>query len=131
MNYLEALKKKCGIESDMEAIKTASYHCPSSFGLTKESMCPAEVGNHCIECWLRECDLPDEDHGKLPPILPCPICGGKAELVFLGGNRDCFVRCTKRCVEQGRSYMSKKAATKAWNRRADDGLSKQMEDDLK
>ena len=54
-------------------------------------------------------------------LKPCPFCGGRASLVQKGGSF--FVKCN-RCpgaVVTGCIHQSKEEATKAWNRRAEDG----------
>ena len=51
-------------------------------------------------------------------LKPCPLCGGKAELVYIDRHyRECFVKCLKCKVEQGHVYRSKQSAITAWNRR--------------
>lgn len=48
------------------------------------------------------------------------LCGGKPEVVklFKSKRYDCFIKCTK-CGHEGRLYVSKQGAVKAWNRMVD------------
>lgn len=50
-------------------------------------------------------------------LKPCPICGGKAEWIKLFDSKryDGFFRCIM-CGHEGRSYVSKQGAKKAWNK---------------
>ena len=52
----------------------------------------------------------------------CP-CGGKPEVIKLYESKryDCFIRCPE-CGYEGRLYVSKQGAVRAWNRRADNAL---------
>ena len=50
-------------------------------------------------------------------MLPCPICGGAAELVELDYPQ-VYVRCSRGCIEQSKIYRMKGTAKRAWNRRA-------------
>jgi len=57
-----------------------------------------------------------------PNILPCPFCGGEAELWYddtagyMGGVSDDYVRC-KNCRAIGTYKKSGKEAIAAWNKR--------------
>ncbi len=50
----------------------------------------------------------------------CPFCGRKAELIDCEIHPRWYVKCSYRyCgVEQGHTYVDKKSAINAWNRRA-------------
>lgn len=50
----------------------------------------------------------------------CPFCGRKAELIDCEVRPRWFVKCSyKYCgAEQGYTYVDKKSAINAWNRRA-------------
>jgi len=66
-------------------------------------------------------------------LLPCPFCGGKAE-IFQGANKnEHTIRCTC-CAVKMPIQLNKNDAAAAWNRRVSDGwLVPQMctADDLK
>ena len=52
-------------------------------------------------------------------LKPCPFCGGEARRYY--GAVSCHgVTCAK-CTAKIYGYKTKGAATKAWNRRADNG----------
>ena len=55
-------------------------------------------------------------------LKPCPFCGKEAELIDCEVRPRWFVKCSnKYCgAEQGYTYVDKKSAIKAWNRRKDD-----------
>ncbi len=61
----------------------------------------------------------DHDVEDNVPLMRCPFCGGKAEIVDLGGIGfgRYFARCTKCYVNQDTLYPQKYLARKAWNRR--------------
>lgn len=51
-------------------------------------------------------------------LLPCPFCGGDAEIESIPSFRNSnFVRC-KICLSSIRGYDTKDKAVAAWNRRA-------------
>lgn len=51
-------------------------------------------------------------------LLPCPFCGGDAEIESIPSFRNShFVRC-KICLSSVRGYDTKDKAIAAWNRRA-------------
>lgn len=51
-------------------------------------------------------------------LLPCPFCGGDAEIEFIPSFRNShFVRC-KICLSSVRGYDTKDKAIAVWNRRA-------------
>jgi Lar family restriction alleviation protein len=56
-------------------------------------------------------------------LKPCPFCGGEAETIksFLYGKVTGYAVYCKKCDCELKMYTSKQNATKAWNRRADNG----------
>ena len=62
---------------------------------------------------------------KETELLPCPFCGGKAEIVKPRGATEAFpsdpywrVQCYE-CFARGAASKSKEGAKTHWNRRAD------------
>ena len=59
-------------------------------------------------------------------LKPCPFCGGEAKIVqtMPCGNRtySFFASCLVCGVEMPRNARTRKKATEAWNRRADDAV---------
>ena len=54
-------------------------------------------------------------------IMPCPFCGGKADLLYTG-KYECFIKCRRGCCEQTHLYKSKRTAINRWNRRKGDRM---------
>ena len=56
-------------------------------------------------------------------LKPCKYCGGRAELVRVGENKEFFVyrcsRCFKYHARHGEARMTPWGAKRIWNRRAD------------
>jgi transcription elongation factor Elf1 len=52
--------------------------------------------------------------GAVPPLLDCPFCSGKAELIADGYNA--VIRCTK-CFIQTQRHTSITMAVGVWNKR--------------
>lgn len=52
-------------------------------------------------------------------LKPCPFCGGEANRYY--GSRDAYGVCCTKCTAKVYGYWTKGAATRAWNRRANDG----------
>ena len=57
-------------------------------------------------------------------LMPCPFCGGKAELIIAPGyfkpKSGWLVKCRNGCCNQ-MPYRSDQGAIEAWNRRVKDG----------
>lgn len=63
--------------------------------------------------WVAEMNKPD--------LLPCPFCGGQAELWRAHNSKPAWIACMGRCVVLvTRDYQSDAEAIAAWNRRAGD-----------
>ena len=56
------------------------------------------------------------DYTEITIPLPCPFCGGKAEVNDLG-DFGFFVKCSECEVNQDKVYKQRCDAIKAWNRR--------------
>jgi hypothetical protein len=63
-----------------------------------------------------------------PALLPCPFCGGNADLILCGGDRvvgDCYIKCQScegRMGQEerdgyGATFWPKEEAITAWNTR--------------
>jgi Lar family restriction alleviation protein len=72
----------------------------------------------------------DSEAGRVE-LLPCPFCGGEAELNDLGDPQDdSFVSCTRpKCEVQQIARFTPEAAIAAWNTRPtpDNGLREALE----
>ena len=52
-------------------------------------------------------------------LKPCPFCGGEARRYY--GNYDMHGITCKKCTAKIYGYANKASATRAWNRRAENG----------
>ena len=60
----------------------------------------------------------------MPKLLPCPFCGGKAELLIVPGRvASWLVKCKKGCCNQ-MPHVSDHDAIEEWNTRWDDKKTK-------
>lgn len=50
-------------------------------------------------------------------LLPCPFCGGKAEICEVGDKSDFYFRCSRCCLSNLVLYDTEKEAIEAWNKR--------------
>ena len=56
-----------------------------------------------------------------PELLPCPFCGGDADIWRASGERTAWVACMGRCsVLVSKEYTTDAEAIAAWNTRAPD-----------
>jgi len=80
------------------------------------------------------CNPPSEERAALPPVrveadvglLPCPFCGGRAEMNH-GGFGECFVTCADdNCggrLGNGIWFNTAAQAMDVWNRRPNNRIS--------
>ena len=79
MTYLEALRRKLGVDTIGEAIAeirkgdSVPKRCPDAFGLEElRDGCPDGPGSNCLLCWMRE--YPDPIvHEEVETIYPCTV----------------------------------------------------------
>ena len=79
MTYLEALRRKLGVETIDEAVEeikrrpVGNNRCPESFKLEHwREECPEETGSNCLLCWMREYPGPIV-HEEVETIYPCTV----------------------------------------------------------
>lgn len=61
---------------------------------------------------------------EAPKLLPCPFCGGPAEMWHASGNRPAWIACMGRCaVLVTKENETDEAAVATWNTRTDAILS--------
>lgn len=71
---------------------------------------------------------------EMGELLPCPFCGGKAELWRAhpeNPKRKAWVACMDRCAVMTKEYETNQEAAKAWNRRLDAERVRELEALLK
>ena len=80
MTYLEALRRKLGVETIDETLdalwindEKRGNKCPAYFGLEAATgECPHDACNTCMTCWMRE--YPDPVvHEEVETIYPCTV----------------------------------------------------------
>lgn len=54
-----------------------------------------------------------------PDLLPCPLCGGPAEIWQARDQRPAWIACVSRCLVLTREHSTTTEAAAAWNTRAD------------
>lgn len=69
------------------------------------------------------------DTVKHTPLLPCPMCGGKAEIWRAhpeNPKRGAWIACVDRCLVLTKEYDADEKAIAAWNRRSPDPVREKL-----
>ena len=62
-----------------------------------------------------------KDESELSDLLPCPFCGGKAEIWKAhpeNPKRNAWIACMERCAVMTKEFATSDEAVVMWNRRA-------------
>lgn len=94
-----------------EKYKTVEERLRAHYGMCAlKSGCNCKGGKLCLLKWLEQ-----EAEEKKPKPLPCPFCGGKANIK--PSSSGFFVECND-CTARTYYYEKRSVAVEAWNRRA-------------